>query len=260
MSYKITRYPDGQINLKIEPDGIGCYTIRVSSYEDLFILKSFSDAYYQYYGCYPSVNIPCLFGQLSDRRFAVDESFDLKNICEFINSCNFLSVGVFDPHSDVAGALINNFHKMEPNTYIYNSITDIISNEDKSQVTLVSPDAGAYKKVFKLAEEWNHELVAANKFRDREGEITLNILGDVKGKNCLIVDDLCENGGTFIGLSNKLKELGASKVFLYVSHFKGGKDYNLTIDKLKQSINGFYTTNSVRDYINDEFLNTYNVI
>ena len=91
MSYKITKYPDGQINVKINGGTQTNPIIRVSSYEDLFLLKSFSDAHFNYFGYYPSVTIPCLFGQLSDRRFNVDESFDLKNICEFINSCRSLS-------------------------------------------------------------------------------------------------------------------------------------------------------------------------
>lgn len=244
MNYKITKYPDGQINLKMNLNNpSSLYNIRVSSYEDLFILKSISDAHYNYYGYYPSVYIPCLFGQLSDRRFNIDESFDLKNICEFINSCNFIQVSILDPHSDVPEALLNNFRKILPNTYIYKSITDIINKEDRSQVTLVSPDAGAYKKVFKLAEEWNHELVAANKFRDREGQVTLNILGDVKGKNCLIVDDQALGGYTFVKLAEKLREQGANKVFLYVSHSYFFKGFDLGLDHI-------YCTNSVKDIEN----------
>jgi len=253
VSYKITRYPDGQINLKIDLESnTSLYTIRVASYEDLFILKSLSDAHYNYYGYYPSVKIPCLFGQLSDRRFDIKESFDLKNICEFINSCNFISVGVLDPHSDVSGALINRFYKIEPNNHIYNAITDIIGNEERSQVTLVSPDAGAYKKVFKLAEEWNHELVAANKFRDREGQVTLNILGDVKGKNCLIVDDQLIGGYTFVKLAEKLREQGANRVFLYVSHGYFFKGFDLGLDHI-------YCTNSVKD-IEDSTVTQFKVV
>jgi ribose-phosphate pyrophosphokinase len=244
VNYNITRYPDGQISLKLSSDHSTDPIIRVSSYEDLFILKSYSDAHFNYFGYYPSVTIPCLFGQLSDRRFNVDESFDLKNICQFINSCNFLQVSVFDPHSDVPEALLNNFHKLLPNDYIYRSITNIIDKEDRSQVTLVSPDAGAYKKVFKLAEQWKHPLVAANKFRDRDGNINLVVLGDVKGSNCLIVDDICLGGRTFKILAEKLREQGANKVFLYVSHAHFFNGFDLGLDH-------FYCTNSVKDIEND---------
>jgi ribose-phosphate pyrophosphokinase len=193
-----------------------------------------------------------LFGQLSDRRFNVDESFDLKNICEFINSCNFSQVSVLDPHSDVPEALLNNFRKILPNDYIYNSITDIIDKEDRSQVTLVSPDAGAYKKVFKLAEEWKHPLVAANKFRDRDGNINLVVLGDVKGLNCLIVDDICLGGRTFKILAEKLREQGANKVFLYVSHAHFFNGFDLGLDHI-------YCTNSVKD-IENELVTQFKVV
>ena len=243
VDFNITKYPDGQISLKLNKKPTLEQTIRVSSYEDLFVLKSFSDAHKNYMGYYPEVTIPCLFGQLSDRRFADNESFDLKNICEFINSCNFKNVYVFDPHSDVPEALIKNFHKLLPNPYIYSSITDIIDKEDRSQVTLVSPDAGAYKKVFKLAEQWNHPLVAANKFRDRDGNINLVVLGDVKGSNCLIVDDICLGGRTFKILSEKLREQGANKIFLYVSHAHFINGFDLGLDHI-------YCTNSVKDIKN----------
>jgi len=251
VGYEVTRYPDGQISVKIDPESSSAFTVRVSSYEDLFLLKSISDAHKNYFGYNCSVTIPSLFGQLSDRRFSVGESFDLKNICQFINSCNFSQVEVFDPHSDVPEALLNNFVKMLPDSFIYNSITDIIDKEDRSRVTLVSPDAGAYKKVFKLAEKWNHELVAANKFRDREGNINLVVLGNVKGSNCLIVDDIALGGRTFKILAEKLREQGANKVFLYVSHGHFLNGFDLGLDRI-------YCTNSVKD-IEDKIVTQFKV-
>jgi ribose-phosphate pyrophosphokinase len=244
--YNVIEYPDGQITVNVECVTQTHFVERVQSYKDLFRLKSLSDAFYYVNGYYPSVSIPCLFGQQSDRRFSPYESFDLKNICQFINSCNFSQVEVFDPHSDVPEALLNNFVKKSPDNFIFNSITDIISKEEYSNVVLVSPDAGAYKKVYKLAEKWSHDLVAANKSRDRFGNINLTVAGDVKNKICLIVDDIAVGGKTFTVLAEKLLTLGASSVYLYVSHgyfVKGFDELNI--------LKGIYCTDSIKEIKHD---------
>lgn len=250
MSYKVTKYPDGQISVKVE--SFDSYlTENVRSYEDLFRLKSISDAYK--HNCFkpPEIFIPFLFGSQSDRRFNYDESFDLKNICEFINSCNFQNIRIFHPHSNSSVNLLNNGSAVPPNQYIDNVIRFRLPDKD---LTLVSPDAGAYKWVFKIAGENNLPLVAANKFRDREGNITLNFSGNV-GKNCLILDDLILNGGTFKVLAKKLKDNGAERVYLYVSHgfFVKG------LDEIKKYIDGVYTTNSVCVLPSDDYLTVYNL-
>jgi len=242
---KVIKYPDGQVNVQIS-DVESKISMRINSYEDLFVLKAIKEiSDYTNHLKYKELFIPCLFGQRSDRRFSENESFGLKIICDFINSMNFNRVKIFDPHSDVSLALINNSEKISSFSYVKDSIFYIKNsflNCKTDDLILVSPDAGAYKKVFKYAEDLNLPLVAANKFRNLKGEVTLNILGDVKGKNCLIVDDILDGGYTFHLLAKQLKEQGATKVFLYISHayFNKGIDFTEYID-------GFYCTNSVKE-------------
>jgi len=247
---KVIKYPDGQVNVQIN-DVESKISMRINSYEDLFILKSIKEiSDYTNRSKYKELFIPCLFGQRSDRRFSENESFGLKIICDFINSMNFNRVKIFDPHSDVSLALINNSEKISSFEYVKTALTDLCYKD----IVLVSPDAGAYKKVFKYAEDLNLPLVAANKFRDLKGEVTLNILGDVKGKNCLIADDILDGGYTFHLLAKQLKEQGALKVYLYTSHayFNKGVDFTGYIDH-------FYCTNSVKD-IEDKKVTQFKVI
>lgn len=260
----VLRYPDGQASVVCDHSGIEWQdrkiTMRINSYEDLFILKGASDVYRHNYDSPLSAFIPCLFGQRSDRRFSKYQSFDLKIICDFINSCNFNRVYLFDPHSDVGPALINN--SVVCDTLLKRAIHN--AHFDLNKPDLVSPDAGAYKKVFKLAEEFNAGLVAANKFRDEQGKISLNFSGDVAGKTFLILDDISEYGNTFKNLADKLKDNGAEKVYLYVSHFSGGgKDkYKSTIEDMLKHIDGIYTTNSVRDFDEEDKrkINVFDVV
>lgn len=237
---EIIRYPDSQINIKVDGGQATEIKMRINSYEDLFILKSLKEVSDYTYNKNNSLFIPCLFGQRSDRRFQENESFGLKIICDFINSMNFDRVKIFDSHSDVSLALINKSQKVSS----FSFVEDTINLIGKDDLMLVSPDAGAYKKVFSYSDLLKLPLVAANKFRDLTGNVTLSILGDVKDKKCLIIDDLLDGGYTFHLLAKQLKEQGASKVYLYVSHsyFNKGVDFSEYID-------GFYCTNSVKDII-----------
>lgn len=249
--YKLISYPDGQINIQLLDNVESRINMRIKSYEDLFILKSIMEISRSLNHLqYKELLIPCLFGQRSDRRFQGDESFGLKIICDFINSMEFNRVKIFDPHSDVSLALINNSEKVSSLEYVKLTIDDIADNE----LMLVSPDAGAYKKVFKYAEDLNLPLIAANKFRDLKGNITLNILGDVKDKNCLIINDILDGGYTFHLLAKQLKEQGAKRIFLYISHAYFNKGIDFT-----EYIETFYCTNSVKD-INDKRVVQFKII
>lgn len=253
--YEKIIYPDGQLSAKLKssprfdvPSG-GVVKERINSYSDLIFLRSIADIFPMgHLDCI----IPCLFGQRSDRRFTKNQSFDLKIIADIINSCNFSQVDIFDPHSDVSLALINNSNRIGPDEYVKLALGKIKQANPElygHNIVLVSPDAGAYKKIFGLGEKLGYPIVAANKYRDLQGAITLNFLGDVKGKSCLIVDDLCSRGGTFIALGKQLKEQGAKKVYLYISHFEGGcEEYKKTIVNLLNVVDGIYTTNSFRDF------------
>ncbi len=251
MYYKKIKYPDGQIGVELQhlspPEIIG---ERINSYEDLFYIKAIVEAYSSAWITNLSLFIPCLFGQRSDRRFKPTNSFDLKIIAEFINSCNFKGVQIFDPHSDVALALINNSHKLSSYEKVRESIEEI-----GGKLTLIAPDAGAYKKVFEYGQKLNLPVTGAMKHRDIEGKVELKFVGDVKDKRCLIVDDLCDGGYTFVTLAQQLKDQGASDVYLYVSHGYFSKGF----DELKKNIKRIYCTNSVKDIINP-FVRQFKII
>ena len=83
----------------------------------------------------------------------------------------------------------------------------------------------------------------------------ISIQGDVKNKECLIIDDIADGGRTFRLLADALKNQGATKVFLYITHAQ----FNYGLDEVKQSIDHVYCTNSYRD-IEDPFVTQYEVI
>jgi ribose-phosphate pyrophosphokinase len=189
-----------------------------------------------------------MFGQRSDRRFDKFQSFDLKLIADIINECEFDEVIVFDPHSDVTMALIDRSTKKTSFEYVEKAVLDIMEKQlltdgFMTDLLLVSPDAGAFKKVFEYGKELNLPVMGAMKHRDRDGKIDLMFTHDVSGKDCLIVDDLCDGGYTFVVLAKELRKQGARKVYLYVSHGLFSKGFM----ELHRNIDHIYTTNSVKD-------------
>lgn len=258
MNYERIKYPDNQVSVKLDDKNLGNGEIseRINSYEDLIFVRSIADAFENKHPgmpIKPTLFIPCLFGQRSDRRFSEGQSFDLKIIAEIINSANFRRVEILDPHSDIALALINNSYKRESKIWVRQALLEIGITP---RTVLISPDAGAYKKVFSMGEEFGLPVTAAVKHRDKDGKVDLKFIGDVKDKDCLIVDDLCDGGYTFVKLSEALKTQGATKVFLYVTHGYFSKGF----DELKKNIDHIYCTNSVKDIEEDPFITQYKVI
>lgn len=254
MKYERIKYPDGQISAKIiSREGEYTITERINSYEDLFFVRSLAEAIGDTH--LYRLAIPCLFGQRSDRRFDYNQSFDLKLIAEVINACRFSRVDILDPHSDVALALINNSSKLYSFPIVQQTVFKLQRDKDiGDNLVLISPDAGAYKKVFEYGKDLGKEVAAAVKHRDKDGNISLKFIGDVEGKDCLIVDDLADGGYTFVLLGKALKEQGAKSVYLYVTHGYFSKGFK----ELQEVIDGVYCTNSVKD-IDNEYSDGYNI-
>lgn len=143
-----------------------------------------------------------------DRKFK-SEPLSLKVMANLINSMNIPLVFLVNPHSDVASALINNSVVITQKECASNLVT-LLKN-----CVLVAPDAGAYKKL----DYTDRELAFASKSRDNNGNPKIvSIVGEVQDKDCLILDDICDGGRTFIELAKKLKEAGANKLYLYTTY------------------------------------------
>lgn len=179
-----------------------------------------------------SLVIPYLPYARQDRAMNSGESLSLRVMCDLINGLNFKSVTVWDVHSDVALALLNNVTNIYPSKFISK-----IPVSHRSTI-LVAPDAGALKKVSSIAISLGYDMVRADKTRSVvDGSITGTVVycdGLVNNRDFLIVDDICDGGRTFTELAKELRKHTTGKVLLYVTHgifskgfdpFKGLIDY-----------------------------------
>lgn len=253
--YSKVKYPDGQISIVVNTTILGEHHVlesvliksRMNSYEDVFAIISAADALRSWGVTNVSLFISCFLTQRSDREFIPGHSFDLWEMADIIKQQHFRSITVFHPHSDVLPALLktrlNKVIVMDSKQYVQLALSQIETAHD-CKVTLVSPDAGAFKWVFKLGEKLMRNVVAGNKSRDLfSGHIETSIHADINGKVCLIVDDYCDGGRTFVQLAEKLVAQGAAAVYLFTAHglYSNGEE------DLKKYIKGAYTTNSIKD-------------
>ena len=186
-----------------------------------------------------------------DRVMQPCEAFSLKVIARLINGLGFDRVITCDPHSDVTAALVDRVEVVSQLDLFrtHEGIGRIVH----SGITIVSPDAGATKKAFAVAQHFRLPLLTASKVRDvKTGEITRTELHDpssIAGRNALIVDDICDGGRTFIELAKVLREAGSVKVYLYVTHgiFSQG------LGVFEGMIDGIFTTDTfVSPYVGED--------
>jgi ribose-phosphate pyrophosphokinase len=270
LSYKISRFPDGQQTIDIYPNfstfpklGTKVKIIsRLTSFRDLELIIGANQAIKELVRSLfnikieTSLYVPYFLGSRSDRKFIEGGVNYLKSvICPIINSQHFSSVEVLDPHSDVLEACLDNFKKVTNFNLVKNSLTDI-DNKDGAQerIVLVSPDGGALKKIFDVAENFQiPNIVTAMKHRDiKTGRITHTEVPDLSKYNdehrFVIIDDICDGGRTFIELAKVIREQKPNNsIYLIVSHgiFSAG------FDELNKHFDKIFTTNSYKDHTNE---------
>lgn len=238
---KIGHYPDGAPLVNGgDFGGITRICVRPRSIETLVATLFWVDALVERGHAVPELVLPCLPGARQDRlNPGGDYLFTAKSIAKMINERKFPKVITVDPHSEVMPALIERcsvirardifFWQTQPFTWSY----------------VVAPDAGAAKRSAEVAHVLDVPVIQAWKKRD----IATGSLSDFgieriepKGrKRALVVDDLCDGGGTFVGLA-PLIDIGLNQEpDLYVTHGLFTKG----LGELLQHYSNIYTTDSV---------------
>jgi ribose-phosphate pyrophosphokinase len=197
-----------------------------------------------------SLRCPYLPYARQDRVMQLGESLSLKVLCNLINGLEFEKIEVWDVHSDVSLALLDgNVEHKGCETFV----PLVPAVYDPNGVVLVAPDAGASKKVGKVARVVGRSMVQASKKRDtRDGSITATeVFSDhIGNQHFLIVDDICDGGRTFIELAKVLRPLTDGNIFLYVTHGIFSKG----IDPFRGLIDGIYCPNTFARDLKDDML------
>ncbi|WP_106792598.1 ribose-phosphate diphosphokinase [Aquimarina sp. Aq78] len=249
IDFKSFVFNGGEPHINILDQDIGnsiTITQRINSFNDLGLLLIATDALRRMNVKEIDVFIPYFPAARQDRVMVAGESLSVKVYTDSINAQNYNKVTIFDPHSEVTPALLDHVTVIQNYEFVKQCLNFI-----KEEVVLISPDGGALKKIYKVSEFLGGvEVVECSKKRDvKTGALSgFRVYeNDLEGKHCVIVDDICDGGGTFLGLATALKEKNAGKLSLIISHGIFSKGY----EELTKSFDTIFTTNSFRD-INEE--------
>lgn len=244
----IGNFPDGTFLIKESPSyNRASISWFFESNDELVALIYITQHLRSHGVCEVRLYMPYIPNARQDRVKAAEDIFTLKYFAWVINSLKFDEVRVLDPHSSVSEALIDNININSPEALIrivYARVTNDMNPESRETV-MFYPDEGAMKRYSGMI-----AIPYAFGIKEREwstGKIKgLSVFGGddiVRGRNVLIVDDICSRGGTFYHSAKKLKELGAERIFLYVTHCENTiLDGELLTSGL---IDKVYTTNSL---------------
>lgn len=261
IEYEYMEFPSGEPHLIIISDDETTYGVEVVcdilNFEDVGQLFLLNDALKRQmldkYIC--ELHIPFFPCARQDRVCNNGEPLSVAVFADLINNLDIPTVNIYDPHSDVVSALINNVIVHDITEWI-----DEVINDCKPDV-LIAPDAGATKKVNKVAQKFDLPVVQCGKVRDtKTGELSGFEVYDnqklVGASKCLIIDDIGDGFGTHIGLSKELYRAGSLETNIYVTHglFTKGADI------VCSTFNKVYTTNTINRDWTDSRIKVVNIL
>jgi ribose-phosphate pyrophosphokinase len=118
-------------------------------------------------------------------------------------------------------------------------VRDIKGRYELANLMVVSPDVGGVVRARSLAKRIDAPLAIVDKRRERPGESeVMNIIGDVEGKCCILLDDIVDSGGTLCNAADALLDQGAESVLAYITHgvLSGGAVARISASRLKELV------------------------
>lgn len=185
-----------------------------------------------------------------DRKPAARTPISAKLVANLITEAGADRVLTLDLH---AGQIQGFFDIPTDNLFAVPTMArDIAKNYETSNVMVVSPDVGGVVRARSLAKRLDCLLAIVDKRRDRPGESqVMNVIGDVAGKDCILIDDIVDSGGTLCNAADALLNSGATSVTAYITHgvLSGGAAERIGKSRLKELVvtNSIQPTSAIRN-------------
>jgi ribose-phosphate pyrophosphokinase len=144
-------------------------------------------------------------------------------------------------------------------------VRDIRERFELETLMVVSPDVGGVVRARGLAKRINAPLAIIDKRREKPGESeVMNVIGEVAGSTCILIDDIVDSGGTLVNAADALLAQGAKDVYAYITHgvLSGGAVARVTNSRLRELVitDSIQPTRDIHDAANIRVLSIANLI
>jgi len=264
----VRRFADMEIFVEIQENvrGSDAFVLQSTSYpanDHLMELLIITDALRRSSARRITAVIPYFGYARQDRKSGSRTPISAKLVANLITNAGVDRVMTLDLH---AGQIQGFFDIPTDNLYAAPlMVRDIKDRFDLTNVMVVSPDVGGVARARGLAKRINTPLAIVDKRRERPGESeVMNVIGEVEGYTCILVDDIVDSGGTLVNAADALIAHGAKEVYAYITHgvLSGGAVTRITSSRLKDLVitDSIQPTEAVRGAANIRTLSVASLI
>ncbi len=238
----VRRFADMEIFVEIQENirGSDMFILQSTSYpanDNLMELLIITDALRRASARRITAVVPYFGYARQDRKSGSRTPISAKLVANLISRAGVDRVMTLDLH---AGQIQGFFDIPTDNLFAAPlMVRDIREKFDLAKVMVVSPDVGGVARARGLAKRINTPLAIVDKRRERPGESeVMNVIGDVAGYNCILVDDIVDSGGTLVNAAEALIAHGAKEVSAYITHgvLSGGAAARIASSRLKELV------------------------
>jgi ribose-phosphate pyrophosphokinase len=218
---EVGRFADGEINVHIRENvrQKDCYVIQSTcrpANQNLMELLVMIDALTRASAGRITAVIPYFGYARADRKTKPRVPISSKLVANLITTAGADRVIAMDLH---AGQIQGFFDIPVDHLFAMPVFLDYLQKKNMKDIVAVSPDVGGVERARAYAKRLKADLAIVDKRRPRPNEVSIyNIIGDVKGKTAIILDDMVDTGGTLTKVANRVKEAGAAHVYAACVH------------------------------------------
>lgn len=245
-SCQVTRFADGEVQINIDETVRGHSVFIIQStnkpvnenYMELFIMI---DALKRASAKSINVVMPYYGYSRQDRKASARQPISAKLMADLLQTAGANRVICMDLHADqIQGFFdipIDNFRALP-------IFAEYFVNKNLKDVVVISPDHGGTTRARRLADAIDAPIAIIDKRRPKPNVAqVMNLIGEVEGKNCVIIDDIVDTAGTLVAAVNVLKQKGAKSVYCCCTHPILSDP---AIDRISGSaLSEFVTTNTI---------------
>jgi ribose-phosphate pyrophosphokinase len=218
----VSQFSDGEINIEIRDNvrGRDVFVVQPTcapTHKNLMELVLIIDALRRASATRITAVVPYFGYARQDRRVrSIRVPISAKVVADMLTNAGVDRVMTVDLHAEQIQGF---FDCAVDNVYGLPVLLTDVERQNYENLTVVSPDIGGVVRARAMAKQLNTDLAIIDKRRPEANQAqVMNIIGEVEGRTCLLIDDIVDTAGTLCKAADALKEQGAKKVIAYCTH------------------------------------------